>query len=250
MKKRLLSIISIFACFCALLVFQSAPVSHAASYEYTAEDFSGYTNQWIELWLGGDLSALEELNQQYESAGMDVAYEITEDAYKAELEKVGEFNEYGEATCTTEDDVVTVSQKVDCTNRDAEFKFSWNMTTGQITWTVDVEATMGETVAKAGLNTVLGMGTVFVVLIFISFVISLFGLLSKAKKNKAEAPEAETVEAPETVGVVAEDDTESADDEIAAVIAAAVAAYESETESYEVPADGLYVRSIKKRGMN
>ena len=54
MKKRLLSILSIFACFCALFIFQAAPVSHASSYEYTAEEFSQYTNQWIELWLAGD----------------------------------------------------------------------------------------------------------------------------------------------------------------------------------------------------
>ncbi len=248
MKKRLLSILSIFACFCALFIFQSAPVSRAADYEYTAEDFSGYTNQWIELWLAGDLSALEDFNQQYESAGMNVVYDITEDAYKAELDKVGELNEYGEAVCTTEDNIVTVSQKVDCTKKDAEFKFSWDMTSGQITWAVDIEASIGEAVAKAGLNTVLGMGTVFIVLIFISFVISLFVLFSRDKKKKAEAEEADEEEVSDVLDTVVSDGTD--DDEIAAVIAAAVAAYEADTESYEVPADGLFVRSIKKRGMN
>ena len=97
MKKRLLSILSIFACFCALFIFQAAPVSHASSYEYTAEEFSQYTNQWIELWLAGDMSALDEFNQQYISYGMNVNYDITEEAYTEAVAKVGEFSEYGEA---------------------------------------------------------------------------------------------------------------------------------------------------------
>lgn len=95
MKKELLSILSIFACFCALFILQAAPVSHASSYEYTAEEFSQYTNQWIELWLAGDMSALDEFNQQYISYGMNVNYDITEEAYTEAVAKVGEFSEYG-----------------------------------------------------------------------------------------------------------------------------------------------------------
>ena len=34
-----------------------------------------YTNQWIELWLAGDMSALDEFNQQYISYGMNVNYD-------------------------------------------------------------------------------------------------------------------------------------------------------------------------------
>ena len=48
--------------------------------------------------------------------------------------------------------------------------------------------------ATALLNTLLGMGTVFIVLIFISFIISLFGLINKVankpkKVKTADAPE-------------------------------------------------------------
>ena len=220
-----------------------------SSYEYTAEEFSQYTNQWIELWLAGDMSALDEFNQQYISYGMNVNYDITEEAYTEAVAKVGEFSEYGEATCTTDGDVVTVKQPVACTGKDVEFTFSWNMTSNEITWAVDLENSIGEAVAKAGLNTVLGiMGTVFVVLIFISFVISLFVLFSRDKKKKAEADAAVAVQ---EEAVTAADVYEASDDEeIAAVIAAAIAAYEADSENYEVPADGLFVRSIKKRGMN
>lgn len=105
----------------------------------------------------------------------------------------------------------------------------------------------------AGLNTLLGMGTVFVVLIFISFVIALIGFVPKMmnKKNQPakEAPKAPAapVQKPAPVAPVVEE--ELADDlELVAVITAAVAAF-MEEEGMEVPADGLVVRSIKKRNV-
>ena len=98
--------------------------------------------------------------------------------------------------------------------------------------------TMAEKMSKAGLNTVIGMGTVFVMLIVISFIISLFGLFSKQKKpdkteegiNKA----VEQIEKKETAEL-------ASNSELVAVIAAAIAAYEGTTST-----DGFVVRSIKK----
>ena len=63
--------------------------------------------------------------------------------------------------------------------------------------------TTGEKMAKAGMNTLMGMGVVFVVLIFISWLISMFKYISvfeakmKAKKNAAAAaPAAPTPSTP------------------------------------------------------
>ena len=52
---------------------------------------------------------------------------------------------------------------------------------------MDVSAhySTGEILEKAGLNTVLGMGTVFVVLIFISFIIYLLGYIPKLQEKLA-----------------------------------------------------------------
>ncbi len=100
--------------------------------------------------------------------------------------------------------------------------------------------TTGEKMEKAVLNTVLGMGTVFIVLIFISYIISLLQHVNKigAKKQAAEAPQ-QTAPAP----VVEEPEDEEEDDcELVAVITAAIAASEG------TAADGLVVRSIRKVG--
>ena len=95
-------------------------------------------------------------------------------------------------------------------------------------------------------NTLMGMGVVFVVLIFIAFVISLFNYLPKPGSKKAPVPT--TPEPVKEVAPVVEEVQESTDDtELVAVITAAIMSYKASIGE-EVPADGLVVRSIRKRG--
>ena len=105
---------------------------------------------------------------------------------------------------------------------------------------VSAKYTLGEVLKKAGLNTLLGMGTVFVVLIFLAFIISLMKyipmFMDKLQKKGKEKP-VETKS--EEVAVGSEDVTD--DLELVAVITAAIAASE------ETSTDGFVVRSIKKR---
>lgn len=119
--------------------------------------------------------------------------------------------------------------------------------------TISPEYTTGEKLSKAGMNTLMGMGVVFLVLIFISWLISMFKYISvfeaKMKQKKAPAPSAapaavpapapEAVPAPAPAAAPAE---EACDDtELVSVIAAAIAASEGRES-----ADGLIVRSIKR----
>ena len=111
--------------------------------------------------------------------------------------------------------------------------------------TVDVNYTLAQNMEKAAMNTVMGLGTVFVILVFLIFVISLFkyipGLVEGKKKESKPAPAAA---APAPVAApVAEPAVEDVTDdgELIAVIAAAIAASEGKTST-----DGLVVRSIRK----
>ncbi len=104
-----------------------------------------------------------------------------------------------------------------------------------------------ELVGQAGMNTLIGMGTVFVVLIFISFIISLFKYLPAlfAKKPKVE-PE-KKAEAPKAAPVaVATKENLVDDSQLVAVITAAIYAYEAQSGNGAVSKDKLVVRSIKK----
>ncbi len=112
--------------------------------------------------------------------------------------------------------------------------------------------TTGEKMAKAGMNTLMGMGVVFAVLIFISWLISMFKYISvfeakmKAKKNAAAAAPGSTAAAPAAApaptAAPAEEENLTDDTELVSVITAAIAAYEGK----ETVDNGLVVRSIKR----
>lgn len=108
-------------------------------------------------------------------------------------------------------------------------------------------ATFGERMARAGLNTLLGMGTVFLVLIFISFIISLFKYIfvfqKKSENNGKEISKEEPSDYIDEKSIESQELTEDGlySEELVAVIAAAVAAAEGGS------AENFVVYSIKKR---
>ncbi len=127
------------------------------------------------------------------------------------------------------------------------------------------EYTFGEKMSKAGMNTLLGMGIVFAMLIFMCFIISLFKYISvfenwfKNRRNKNNEEEAEkAVETGEVSSdLIGEAGSSAAvieseavnEDEIVAVIAAVIAAASEDSAVSGTAADtcnnGLVVRSIK-----
>lgn len=103
----------------------------------------------------------------------------------------------------------------------------------------------GETMGYALLNTLMGIVIVFLVLLLISKIISLFKYIYKFEQGKAT----KKVEAEAPAPVEAEEPQEELSDdlELVAVITAAIHAYE-EAQGNEIPVEGLVVRSIRKAG--
>ena len=104
----------------------------------------------------------------------------------------------------------------------------------------------GDLMKKAALNTLIGMGTVFGVLVLIIFIISAFGFIPKIQKHfeNKKAKKVETTGIDNAVAQITQQESEaelSDDLELVAVIAAAVAAYEGSAST-----DGFVVRSIRK----
>lgn len=108
---------------------------------------------------------------------------------------------------------------------------------------VNVIYSTGELMGKAGINTAFGMGTVFVMLILIALIISLFGVFSGASKKKAEKKKAAASTGVDNAvkTIEANEEAEEDDTELVAVIAAAIAAFEGSSST-----DGFVVRSIKR----
>lgn len=147
-------------------------------------------------------------------------------------------------------DGVTLIASFEGEERSGEIEFAFDEKSYMESMTINAEYSISEILTKAGLNTVLGMGTVFVVLIFISFIISLFGYIPALEKKlkggkKKETPAPAKPAAPAAKPAAAPAAAAAADDaELVAVISAAIAAAEGTST------DGFIVRSIKRRKSN
>lgn len=107
----------------------------------------------------------------------------------------------------------------------------------------NVDYPIGTLMKDAAKNFVIGLATVFIMLMFLTFVISLFGVVAGAASKKAavHAEKKEQTPAPAPIPVPAAVEEDVTDDaELVAVIAAAIAASENTST------DGFVVRSIKK----
>ena len=151
----------------------------------------------------------------------------------------------GETSVTLKDDQYTVTVPVKFEKADANFVYVFDSTGTPVSLSIDVQYGMGKTLQRAGLNTLMGIGTVFVMLILLSLLISLFRFIPNPEAKKAaEAKAAKEVKEAEAAAaapaVQAAEENLADDGELVAVIAAAIAAAEGTTT------DGFVVRSIRK----
>ena len=114
----------------------------------------------------------------------------------------------------------------------------------------NVNYTSSELMQQAGMNTILGMGTTFAVLILLSLIIAAFGkILAAYSRKKAEAEhkkeEEEQKSSAGSAGGASASPEGPCDGELVAVIAAAVAAYREETEPSADPG-AFVVRRIRR----
>lgn len=109
---------------------------------------------------------------------------------------------------------------------------------------LNLDQSMGELMAKAAMDTLMGMMTVFAVLILISIIIWAMGGIPKLQAKLAKKPESKKEESIDnTIAQIVEKEESTEDDtELVAVIAAAITAYEGSQST-----DGFVVRSIRKR---
>lgn len=170
-------------------------------------------------------------------------------------------------TCDVEGDNVTVTCTVPFEKYNVDYEFTYipderaeynefivyKYQLAQIV--VSTDYPMGELLKMAGMNTLMGMGVVFLALIFIAFIISLFKFLpgSGAKQQKAKEDakkaaalaQADRKESEQAAVASAGADDLMNDQELVAVITAAIYAASSERRTI-ASSDRLIVRSIKR----
>jgi len=168
------------------------------------------------------------------------------DSWESALEDVGSVTGVISTTAEVSEDEAIVDVTLGGTSHDAVMELIYTEE-GYGSISTTVVYSFGEMMGKAGLNTLIGMGTVFVVLILISLIISCFNFIPKiqnafAKKNNDSSANIKAEAVDNTIAQIIEKEELSDDLELVAVIAAAIAASEG-----AVGTDGFVVRSIRKR---
>lgn len=168
-------------------------------------------------------------------------------SYESAQPEMGDLTDIKDHEVTMGHDGITIIVTVAGSIRDAKVEILMDKDLMLTSITTNVEYSFGEIMKKAGLNTLMGMGTVFAVLILIIFVISSFSYIPKiqamfSKKEETAKQAAPTTGPDKAIAQIIENEEENDDTELVAVIAAAIAAYEGSGST-----DGYVVRSIRRR---
>ena len=191
---------------------------------------------------------VESLNQMYLQGVTENEVEdaIAADALKswiAAQEEMGDYVGVLETSADISAEEAVISIVVDGTSHDATVEIVVDKDLNLTSVTTTVIKTFGEMMINAALNTLIGMGTVFVVLILISLLISLFGIIPKIQASMSKKKENVQEKAVDNaVAQIIENEEQSDNLELVAVIAAAIAASEGAAST-----DGYVVRSIRRR---
>lgn len=244
MKKKLCLIVSL----CMLLLGLAACGEDPKKMDYNGKSYDDLKAASENLASGLTEFTDEQIDEgiaYYEQYGDTVIVGLMKQ-WKEIKPEVGDFVKLGELSIDKSGKTLTTSQLMDFTGRDLTLTCVYNYLDMQVTSvTLDENYSMGEKMQKAAMNTLMGLGTVFMILILISLVIYGFKVIpyleQKAKAKNAPVQEPAPVQpAPEPV--VQDIAPQQDDTELIAVIAAAIAAAEG-----TLAADGFVVRSIRRR---
>ena len=238
MKKKILLIVSL--CLISAGVFGCGSDADATYNGYTADQLAANNTGILDELMGmsdEDLLMYQSYGDQMDASTMKVINSWTE-----VKDEVGDFVDYGEVVVTVANGTTTVEQTADFTGRDIKVTFVYDKDMNVEDINLDRIYSLGETMTKAAMNTAMGMGTVFVMLIVISLIISCFTFINKAQK-KAESKKAASAPVPAAPAAApaVEEAPQTDDLELVAVIAAAIAA------ATGTSTDDFVVRSIKRR---
>ena len=197
-----------------------------------------------------ELEALSDYQLDYTmmSTGLPIAAEnfrAMMTSWQAAENESGEYLSHGDYEVKVKSDGVVLSTLTKFEDREATISFSFDEDSNLESMDVSAKFSVGEILKKAGLNTVLGMGTVFVVLITLAFIIYLMKYIPNLIGGEGESEWLKQEDIAQVDVTPNVETTKYIDDlELVAVITAAIAAQEGKS------ADSFIVRSIRRRPSN
>lgn len=234
----------------------------------TTVDYNGKSYSDLQSEMDNNVSMVQNLYDLFDQNGLDPEelpdgladqlasnYGVTEAQILASakwqevLEEFGDFASQDDKsfTVTKSGKTLTTDMTLKFAKKDVNFEVVYDYYSMDVTGiSVDPIYTLGEKMKKAGLNTVISMGIVFIVLILISLLIACFNIFpylekKKTQKKEAKASDTEETTSAESAAVVTTAAPATNDTELIAVIAAAIAA------STGTSTNDFVVRSINRR---
>lgn len=216
--------------FAADTVTEDETANYKSAAETLISQIAGFSDEEIENYLAQD----------------DAFTTATMESWKSVKDELGAYSSIVSQDVEKDGDVVTISTVAQFEKAKADVVLMLDLGQQMYTsMTYSVQYSLAANMQRAGMNTLMGIGIVFLMLVFLSFVIGLFKYIEKfqnvgKKKAAEEAPKAEEAPAPAIAQSEAADEDFADDLELVAVISAAIAAYENTS------GDSFVVRSIKK----
>ena len=235
---------SLLAMICVLALTLTMSVCAFAADEVTDDEVANYKSA-AETLISQIAGFSDEEIETY-LAQNDAFTTATMESWKGVKDELGAYSSIVSQDVEKDGDVVTISTVAQFEKAKADVVLMLDLGQQMYTsMTYSVQYSLAANMQRAGMNTLMGIGIVFLMLVFLSFVIGLFKYIEKfqnvgKKKAAEEAPTAEEAPAPAIAQSEAADEDFADDLELVAVISAAIAAYENTS------GDSFVVRSIKK----
>lgn len=239
--KKVFVLLSMLAC-----VFSMTACANVSSSKTTSGKAISYDENTVKSSITSNLQSLSGYTDDQLTTMKDNSDEAVAALVKNWINVRDELGSFAEITSCDFDATstsLTVNAHCNYSNRTAVYTVSYN-SDGKITSSsFSPDYSLGEKMQRAVLNTVIAISIVFIVLFFISVLISAFNIIHKYQ-NKHEAidqnhNEVETVD--NTIAQIIQTDKNEINDlELVAIITAAIAASENTSS------DNFVVRSIRK----
>lgn len=239
MKKKLALILSL----CFILLTLGACGTDPKDIDYNGLSYNqlqDYSANLISSLTGYSSSDLDSL---LSDSSLDEKTSNMVQKWKETVADIGDYQGTGEFSVDKSGNTLTTDQILHFEKRDVDFQVVINYTDMSITgYSVEPVYGLGEKMEKAGMNTVISMCVVFAVLILISLIIYAFRIFPYLEKKKQEKSEPSVAKDPVVTQIEQKEEQQLADDnELVAVIAAAIAASTGTSTS------DFVVRSINRR---
>ena len=224
-----------------------------ASFSYNESELVTSVSENTEAIGGCTDVELDQLIESYQGNDANAALRIGLDLWKKTRNDAGKFVELEKDDAgamkynlSVEDDIVYIKGKVKCEKRNVTAEYGFGVENSSLTIksiSYETNYTMKDSLTKAALNTLLGISTVTVVLIFLCFLISLFKYINRIQTKFSVKKELKEKVLDKAVSQIVEKEESGDlqdDTELVAVITSAIASIE------QTSADGFVVRSIRK----